>query len=129
MARQLNHGGCRIGDQLFVSLDQHSGLGPPEAIIGQDLVDRALTEQLLERGPTLEHEREDHVSHVAIGVDCETFSGQKRTRKGPMPLMRLEYSPRTLSSASSVLVPTLPQGGVRLTRHISESLSVEVMLD
>ena len=69
MTSQLDHAPGRVGEQIFIALNEHVGLRHPEPIVGEDLMDHPLAKQLLEGHPSFMHQREDHFTHVAIGVD------------------------------------------------------------
>ena len=44
MACQLDDALCRLGEQVFVPLNEHIGASHPESIIGKDLMDHPLPE-------------------------------------------------------------------------------------
>ena len=105
MAGELDHGSHRIRDKLFVALDEHSALRPPEAIVDQDLMDHPLSEQFLERQASLVHQREDHVADVAIRINGQCLPRGERAGKAAMSLVRLEHAPRPPSDLGMDFAP------------------------
>ena len=69
MTCQLDDTPGRVGEQVFVALNKHVGLCHPEPIVGENLMDHPLAEQLLERHSSFMHQRKDHFAHVAIGIN------------------------------------------------------------
>ena len=67
--RELQHAPRRVGDQIIIALNQNVGLCHPEPVIGENLMDHALAEQLLERHSPFMHQRKDDVAHVTMGVN------------------------------------------------------------
>ena len=56
MTRQLDDAPRRVGEQVFVALNEHVGLRHPEPIVGENLMDHPLAEQLLEGHASFMHQ-------------------------------------------------------------------------
>ena len=56
MTRQLDDAPRRVGEQVFVALNEHVGARHPEPIVGENLMDHPLAEQLLEGHPSFMHQ-------------------------------------------------------------------------
>ena len=84
MTRNLEHPGYRVDDQVLVALDEDPGLGPPERVVGEKLVDHSLAQQFLKRDGSLAHQRKNHVAQVAERIDRQSSTrAQERANERP----------------------------------------------
>jgi len=67
----------RVGDQVVVALDQHSGLRAPEQVVVQAKLDEAALHQGCVVGPGHVHVRKDNILDVTIRIDADRFSSRQ----------------------------------------------------